>query len=59
MDPEDVFYKKMGSLENLPKIMERKNRFGGYNDKTLGLCMVGTYGTIFASVFTFIVLYLS
>jgi len=40
MDPEDVFYKKMGSLENLPRLMERKNRFGGYNDKTLGFCMV-------------------
>jgi len=40
MDPDDVFYKKMGSLENLPKIMERKNRFGKTNEKTLGFCMV-------------------
>lgn len=42
MDPADVFYKKMGSLENLPSIMERKNRFGEFNEKTLGFCMVRT-----------------
>lgn len=40
MDQEDIFYKKMGSLENLPRIMDRKNRFGNYNAKTLGFCMV-------------------
>ena len=40
MEPEDVFYKKMGSLENLPQIMDKKNRFGDYNKKTLGFCMV-------------------
>lgn len=40
MNPEDVFYRKMGSVENLTQIMDRKNRFGTYNEKTLGFCMV-------------------
>lgn len=40
MAPEDVFYKRMGSLENIPQLLERKNRFGDANPKTLGFCMV-------------------
>ncbi|XP_067948238.1 uncharacterized protein [Watersipora subatra] len=43
MDKDDVFYKKMGSLDNLPSLMERKNRFGGYNQKTLGFCMYSMF----------------
>ena len=47
MHPDDVFYKRMGSLENLPQLMERKNRFGEVNHKTLGFCMVSASSPIF------------
>lgn len=42
MKMEDSFLNKLQPLENFPKLFERKERFGTYNEKTLGFLLVIT-----------------
>ncbi|XP_005094079.1 uncharacterized protein LOC101851335 [Aplysia californica] len=36
-EPEDSFLEKLQPLEDIPRLLERTERFGTYNEKTLGL----------------------
>ncbi|CAL1548192.1 unnamed protein product [Lymnaea stagnalis] len=36
MEPEDNFLEKLQPLEDIPRLLERTERFGTYNEKTLG-----------------------
>ena len=40
MKMEDSFLNKLQPLENFPKLFEKKERFGTYNEKTLGFLLV-------------------
>ena len=40
MEKEDSFFKKLQPLENLPKLFEKSERFGSWNQRTLGLLLV-------------------
>ncbi|CAG5125631.1 unnamed protein product, partial [Candidula unifasciata] len=37
MKPEDNFLEKLQPLEDIPRLLERTERFGTYNEKTLGM----------------------
>ncbi|CAG5133968.1 unnamed protein product, partial [Candidula unifasciata] len=37
MKPEDNFLEKLQPLEDIPRLLERSERFGTYNDRTLGM----------------------
>ncbi|XP_070541944.1 uncharacterized protein [Ptychodera flava] len=37
MKPEDAFLSKLTALDNISKIWDKRNRFGGYNEKTIGI----------------------
>ncbi|XP_070210981.1 uncharacterized protein [Littorina saxatilis] len=39
MKPEDSFMRRLQPLRDIPLIMERNNRFGDYNDNTLGMLL--------------------
>lgn len=39
MSMKDSFLNKLQPLENFPKLFEKKERFGSYNDKTLGFLL--------------------
>ena len=41
MTMKDSFLNKLQPLENFPKLFEKKERFGTYNEKTLGFLLVG------------------
>ena len=40
MNPKDSFLTKLQPLEDLPRLYEKKERFGTYNEKTLGFLLV-------------------
>lgn len=40
MEPEDSFLQKLQPLEDIPRLLERSERFGKYNEKTLGMQLV-------------------
>lgn len=40
MSPEDSFVRRLQPLQEIPIIMERNNRFGAFNNKTLGMLLV-------------------
>ena len=40
MVAEDSFMRRLQPVRDIPVIMERNNRFGTYNDKTLGMLLV-------------------
>ena len=40
MAMKDSFLNKLQSLENFPRLFEKKERFGTYNEKTLGFLLV-------------------
>lgn len=40
MKPEDNFLEKLQPLEDIPRLLERTERFGTYNEKTLGMQLV-------------------
>lgn len=42
MKPEDSFLNKIKSLDNINQLMEQKERFGGFNEKTVGFLVVST-----------------
>ncbi|XP_059159411.1 uncharacterized protein LOC131943353 [Physella acuta] len=37
MEPEDNFLERLQPLEDVPRLLERSERFGTYNEKTLGM----------------------
>ncbi|XP_076461608.1 uncharacterized protein LOC143294076 [Babylonia areolata] len=39
MDPKDSFLRRLQPLRDIPIIMERNNRFGSFNEKTLGMLL--------------------
>ncbi|KAL8564383.1 hypothetical protein ACOMHN_057405 [Nucella lapillus] len=39
MIPEDSFLKRLQPLDHLPRLLDRNERFGSYNDKTLGFLL--------------------
>jgi len=39
LEKEDSFFKKLQPLENLPKLFEKSERFGSWNQRTLGLLL--------------------
>ncbi|PVD30056.1 hypothetical protein C0Q70_09317 [Pomacea canaliculata] len=39
MSPEDSFVRRLQPLQEIPIIMERNNRFGAFNNKTLGMLL--------------------
>ena len=41
MKMKDSFLNKLQPLEHFPKLFEKKERFGTYNEKTLGFLLVG------------------
>ena len=41
MEPENNFLEKLQPLEDIPRLLERTERFGQYNEKTLGMQLVG------------------
>ena len=40
MAMEDSFITKLENVEDFPTLFEKKERFGKYNDKTLGFLLV-------------------
>ena len=40
MDPKDTFFKRLQPLEDFAKLFEKSERFGTWNDKTLGIVLV-------------------
>lgn len=40
MDPKDTFFKKLQPLEDFAKLFEKSERFGSWNQKTLGIVLV-------------------
>lgn len=39
MDPQDSFIRRLQPLREIPILMERQNRFGTFNEKTLGMLL--------------------
>lgn len=39
MDPKDTFFKKLQPLEDFAKLFEKSERFGSWNQKTLGIVL--------------------
>lgn len=46
MDPHDSFLHKLQPLSEILQKYERKNRFGKWNEKTLGFLLVGLFNLI-------------
>ena len=46
MKMQDSFLNKLQPLENFTKLFEKKERFGTYNEHTLGFLLVGIYLTL-------------
>ena len=40
MDPKDTFFKRLQPLEDFAKLFEKSERFGTWNNKTLGIVLV-------------------
>ena len=40
MKPEDSFLKRLQPLDNLPRLLNKSERFGTFNDTTLGFLLV-------------------
>ena len=40
MHQNDSFYKRLQHLEDFPKLYEKSERFGTWNEKTLGMILV-------------------
>lgn len=40
MDPKDTFFKKLQPLEDFARLFEKSERFGRWNEKTLGIVLV-------------------
>ena len=50
MKPEDSFVRRLQPLRDIPLLMERNNRFGTFNDKTLGMLLVSGWYSCFIIV---------
>lgn len=40
LKPEDSFFRRMDDLDKIPEMLDKKNRFGKWNNKTLGMLLV-------------------
>ena len=40
MDPENSFFKRLQPLEDFPRLFSKTERFGKWNNKTLGIILV-------------------
>ena len=40
MDPRDTFFKKLQPLEDFARLFEKSERFGKWNEATLGIILV-------------------
>jgi hypothetical protein len=40
MKPEDSFLKRLQPLDHLPQLLDKTERFGAFNDQTLGFLLV-------------------
>ena len=40
MQPEDAFFKRLQSLDDIARFYEKSERFGTWNSKTLGIILV-------------------
>ena len=45
MDLKDTFFKKLQPLEDFAKLFEKSERFGSWNQKTLGIVLVSEQET--------------
>ena len=40
MEPEDAFFKRLQSVDDIARFYEKSERFGTWNSKTLGIILV-------------------
>ena len=57
MDAEDSFFKRLQPLEDFPRLFSKTERFGKWNNKTLGIILV--YRSFYISFILDIVMVLS